>query len=347
MKKLAEIQQDLAPALQKAEAIRLQQLAVLQKKRLWYIIPAVIVLAALAAAVYTREYSVLIAGAMLGGTIAWLIQTFAISDISFNFKWDFKRSVFQQFVQIAYPTVSFKASTKPSAAMLLKSGLVAQFDQYHAEDYFEGKTKNGSTYQFMQLNTFRFNHSQDENGRSVTTTSPLFSGLFFELAAPVQLIEDVVIFTPSPSQINSDHFDSWAKKAKFKKKSIKELYPDLAISEAMKDTYHVLFRSLDTAGLLLESGVLKALQNFNERWKMKAHCTWIGDKIYVSLPCRFDFFESKMDQSLKDPQIIRKLFAQTQICFHLLEDLSQLPFQQSIIMTNFDDNDNYDHLIDY
>ncbi len=347
MKKLAEIQQDLAPTLQKAEAIRRKQLALLHKKRLWYIIPALIMLSALVAAIYTREYYALMAGAMLAGMAVFLIHTFATSGVGFEFKWDFKRSVFRKFVQIAYPAVSYKASTKPPATMLLKSGLFTSFDQYHVEDHFEGKTANGQAYQFMQLHTLKFNHSRDENGRDVTTTSPLFSGLLFELAAPVQLMDDVVIFTPSPSRINLDIFNGWAKKAKFKKKSIKELYPDLAISEATKETYQVIFRSLDTAGLLLESGVLKALQNFNERWKMKVHCAWIDDKIYVSLPCSFDFFEAKMDQSLQDPQVVRKLLAQTQICFHLLEDLSQLPFQQSIIMTNFDGNDSYDHLIDY
>ncbi len=350
MKNPLEANERLVPAIKKAEKNRKHQLIQLYSIRALFLIP-LLLLVAVVLSIVREDYSAILQLGALTIATTFCLYYFGIRGFGKSYKWTFKKEVFSKLVELYFPTVSYMPQSDPQhTAILSKSGLLDSFNSCEIEDYFKGKTTNQHDYHFMQLTTSTKYTYKGRKQNPYEQHTTLYSGLFFELETSLYLQEDAVFFAPNPDQIELGPFQEWIKKVRFRNEVIKKIDAIDEIQRQALPNYSAVFRRLDTACLLANSGLLEILQRFNEVWDCHLSCSWVGNKIYISLPTTFDFFEPNIHQSFHDTLFINRLQEQINHCLTLLEELSQLSFDQVLVpfVANRPRGDDYyDHLIDY
>lgn len=323
MRTLNEIQQEIRPICQRVEQYRLEQHAKYKKGLSMMLIPlAVIVLMALWIMATGADGNSLPVGLTVGviAIVACFIIYYAVANKHKKaYRSEFKSKVMQVFVEMLYPTLQYNVDRSVSSSVFSESELFKNPDRYSGEDYFSG-TLGNVKLEFSEVHAVDVTTSRDSKGRTRTSTSTIFKGLFFLIESPQPIYGNVVV-VPDVAERSLGGFGRWIQRSlgslyQGKKMVYFEEHPEF------EKQFVVYTNEEEEARRLLTPSLLETIYNLRNKWKNQIHIAFKSGKIFLALPLKKNLFESDISRSLTKDNVIEDLYQEMALCFSAIESFA-------------------------
>lgn len=307
MSTLEEYKEQMEPALQKLEAIRLEELNKTKQIQIYYLIPAV--LAILTIPIYWKVNPIM-AFVVFGIAVAigFQIATNIVSKPAKQYLTSFKKQIFTTFAKTAFQKVTYQVDKKVSPKAFLNSELFSQTpSDYEGKDYFKGQTKGGFKFQFSDVLA-----SKD--------AKVLFEGLFFELQMPTNFQSKVLVL-PSKGKRSAKTVNS------LDQLSLKGLTADgdlVAVANVypkFEKDFTVYSHSKEMAYHILVPAVVQGIQAIYQEWNLKPRISFVNDKIYIAIPIQTSTYLPTFQVSLLDNSMLIQLLEELSKSFRVVQHL--------------------------
>jgi hypothetical protein len=315
MKTLNDIRRQIDPCLQQIEEERQEALENIAKAKQWYILPMLLLVAAIAS-LFLGQIP-LVAGLLFAAIVGFVVvAVFKVTPHRTSYISNFKKEAFSVFIEALYPPIYYAPDNYLPSSLFDKSQLFGSYDNYKGEDYFEGKTESGCSFKFSELCVT--DTTTDSDGDSQTTT--VFDGLFFVLNVPDRVNGRIQVL-PDTAESAFGKMGKFIQKnlgAFFKRSTMvyMEDHPEfekefVVYSEAEEEAYRILSPNL-----------LQAIYDLRYKWKTRLSISFIGHQMYVAMPTNKNFFHPDIKQSILEDQLLQELYDELALCFAVVEDLS-------------------------
>jgi hypothetical protein len=325
MKTLNDIRRQIDPCLQKIEQERLDSLEKISKAKRWYILPTILLLLAGVNFFFNREpvEGSLFFSAILGFSAIVLfiiIAVYKVAPYKTNYISNFKKEAFSSFVGALYPQVYYAPGNYLPSRLFDSSGLFGSYDTYEGEDYFEGKTESGSSFKFSELKITEEDTTTDSEGNTNTTTSTVFTGLFFVLSVPDR-VDGRIQVLPDTAE------STFGKVGQFFQKSLGAFFQRSTMvymegHPEFEKEFVVYSKNAEEVYRILSPNLLQAIYDLRYKWKTRLSISFIGHYMYVAMPTDKNFFNPDMKQSVLKDKLLQELYDELALCFAVVEDLS-------------------------
>ncbi|MFK7799259.1 MAG: DUF3137 domain-containing protein [Aureispira sp.] len=230
----------------------------------------------------------------------------------------FRKKVLGALIQHFYPNASYRHYTSIAKKTLERSQLFSFVsEQYQLEDYFVGETADQVSFKFAEL----------DNGLGTPSR-----GIFFEVNLPQQaFISEPVLLLPIAQDHKIPSSTHTLSLASFlEQQNIKHWQKD----KDFHAPYLICCENPSVLPKVLTPALLGAVYNLYQQWNKYLHVSIVGQTIYLFLEYEGDWLETSLKQSLLQSDILKDLYRQLALCFHLLEDLGKEDWQPSKIAIN-------------
>jgi hypothetical protein len=227
----------------------------------------------------------------------------------------FRKEVLGNLIQHFYPNASYRHYTSIAKKTLERSQLFSFVDEnYHLEDYFVGETTDKVKFKFAEL----------DNGLGTPSR-----GVFFEVNLPQQAFtgDSVLLLPIAPENKIPISTNTLSLGSFLKQQNITHWQNEPNFHEP----YVICCENPSILPKVLTPALLGAVYNLYQQWGKYLHVSIVGQTIYLFLEYEGDWLETSLQQSLLKSNIVKDLYSQLVVCFHLLEDLGKEDWQPSKI----------------
>lgn len=307
MSTLEEYKEQMAPTLQKLEAIRLVELKKTKQIKAYYLIPAV--LAILTIPIYWKVNPIM-AFVVFGIALAigFHIATNVMSQPVNEYLTNLKKQVFTSFAKTVFLKVTYHADKKVAHKAFLNADLFAYPpSDYEGKDYFKGQTKEGFKFQFSNILVTK-------------DTTVLFEGLFFELQMPTNFQSKVIVL-PNKDKQSTKVVNS------LNQLSLKGLTADgdlVAVANVypkFENDFTVYSHSKEMAYHILVPAIIQGIQAIHQEWKTKPRISFVNNKIYVAISSQTSSYLPTFHVSLLDNPMLVQLLEELSKTFRVVNHL--------------------------
>lgn len=319
MKTLNEIRQQIHPSLQKIEKERQETLENIAKAKRWYILPSLLLLFALSS-FFVQAMPIAFISLFVAIVGFVVVGVFKVAPYRTNYILNFKKEVFSTFVKALYPRVYYAPDNYLPSSLFRRSELFGSYDDYHGEDYFEGKTEGGCSFKFSELDITDTETTTDSDGDTQTTTTTVFKGLFFVLSVPNRVNGRIQVL---PDRAES----TFGKIGKFFQKNLGAFFQrsNLVYMEGhpeFEKEFVVYSKNEDEVYRILSPNLLQAIYDLRYKWNAKLRISFIDQQMYVAMPTNKDFFYPDIKRSILEDNLLKELYDELALCFSVIENLS-------------------------
>lgn len=307
--------QQLAPILQKVEALRLSHQKRIQDARKWILVPLSIVVAAILLFVQGSSTGLVIAVGVAGiiGMIALAIAK--VGGARKAFKEEFKQQAYGEMIKRLYPEVTYTPTQFISKEAFLESELFSRPDRYQGEDHFEGRTKQGWTYRFSEV------HAESRSDNSYMT---IFKGLLFVVDLPNPVHGRVKILPDTAERA----FGAFGKMLQEKLGGLLQKKTDLVYFEEYPDfeKKFVVYSDNETLArhLLTEEMTRYLLLLQDARPKQPVRISIVNQQLFFAFSLSRDLFDPSVKDSVLEPAFVRQFTEEIAMGFDQLDIIEKL-----------------------
>lgn len=353
MKSLAEIEEEIRPVLKQVEKIRVQNL---QGTSLSWLVPLLIsALSFYFGYQLFQQGSNAFVGFLFFPVLVWFFFMALRKHPSSKEKKYlsiFRKKVLGNLVEELYPKASYyhyssisvnsmersqllfnskykdvpyyKKGTVPKNIPLKKQdsnnpsmGYTQDLD-YVLEDYFTGYTSQHLFFKFAEIKQTNF----------PTTTAPA-KGVFFEINFSQEVFLHTPVFLlPKPHVPQSDqHFQEQSLATFLEEHNIHYWKEE----KAFYAPYVIYHSPENEPEEVLTPAILGAVYNLYKQWGRYLQVSIFRDNIYLFLDYKEDWLETSLQQPVIKSDLLKDIYSQLVVCFHLLEDIGREEWQPSKI----------------
>jgi hypothetical protein len=319
MNTLNDIRRQIDPSLQKIEQERQETLKNISKAKQWYLLPVVLLLVA----IVNISFDALPIAALLFFCAIVLFAIIAIYKVAphkNNYISNFKKEAFSSFLGALYPQAYYAPGNYVPSSLFDRSELFGGYNRYRGEDYFEGKTGQGYSFKFSELDVTDEDTSTDSDGNSQTTTRTVFAGLFFVLSVPNR-VEGRIQVLPDTAE------STFGKVGKFFQKNLGAFFQRSSMvymkgHPEFEKEFVVYSKNKEEAYRILSPNLLQAIYDLRYKWKIRLSISFIGHHMYIAMPTNKNFFHPDIKRSVLEDTLLQELYDELALCFAVVEDLS-------------------------
>lgn len=128
---------------------------------------------------------------------------------------DFKKYIINNLIKNFYDNVNYFPHGIMPKNIYNEGKYPEYYNQYHSDDYFEGKINNKYGIKMAEVRTEYEKTEQDEDGNSTTTTSTVFNGLFAKIDMEKSINSELTIsnragmFNKNRLEMDSQEFEKY------------------------------------------------------------------------------------------------------------------------------------------
>jgi hypothetical protein len=309
MLSLAELLPKKASSIDKVEAFRLQQQALLERGQRWFLLPALLLVVG--------------GGLLVGGKLGLGFLFMGISLVAFllvgafkiipaytRYNDQFKRTVLYALLEDLYPSVYYAPDNYVPSSILTKAQLYSVGELYKGKDYVEGETGRG--------NTFRFSKLSIKNNLNDAEEQQLFEGLFLVVDI-AKYCEHPVCIVPVADALTTElaegldrqplaHFLNSTQKANYTEKQ-----PDFV------HNFMIYSKESKLAQSFLNDTLLEALYQWYTQWRCAAHLSFIGQQLFIALSMPRVFPVPDLNQKAATNEDLDRFYEQLLYCLSVVE----------------------------
>lgn len=227
----------------------------------------------------------------------------------------FKREVVARIAKELAPEMIYQPNQHVAKDWFRRSGLFSNRpERYTGEDYFGGRIGSTDLF-FSEVLVQERRTRRNSNGRTETYYVTIFKGLF--------VVADFHKHFQSEIFVQPDGLERWGVLGKALQKlgGRGERMENLEFERLFK------VRAGDPveARYLLTPLIQERFVDLANRFGPKISASFRGSRIFLAIPKSTDWFEGRLDRSVRDPEQFRELSLQLQCCFGLVEQLDLNP----------------------
>jgi hypothetical protein len=319
MKNLPEIRQKLYNVLRQTEAFRIEK-AEAYKKGLMYTFGTI-----------GLGILLIFLGLSQNGILAILGVFVSLSSIAVfiftarkhprEYADRFKSSILKEMVEQMHPGVHYQPKGFIEKTEFNNSKLFSSNSNiYYGEDYFSGNFK-AIKFEMSELTVQRRTQSHN-NGKTSSSTSTIFKGLFIIMETPKNSYGETYIFPDTAEKLLGSFGKMIQKKlgSLFQRGSMiyLEEFPEFEKKYVVYSTEEIESRRL------LNSNLIDIIMDTDLKWGVKPSFAFVHNKIYIGVPYRKNLFKISMSKSLIDNQeeILQEFMDEIALCMSVIEEIA-------------------------
>jgi hypothetical protein len=344
MKDITEIREEIAPLIDQIENQRKVKSAQIKHYQKWY-------LYAFGLAILGFLFLLVVSDLFFISILIWIsaavliaFTNSKINPIKTAYTSTLKSQLVTAFVQKIYPNASFNSNKRIEQQTFLDSDLFGKrITYYNGEDYCQGTTENGTTFEFSEVRATRTSGT----GKNKRTTV-VFDGLFFSLKLPTPIVNNKVAVMPDSAEKTLGRFGKFLQKkigsfVQGAKMIYFEEHPEF------EKEYVVYALDESDARQILTPTLIGILYQLKYKWNTPLYVSFIDNTINIGIPNRSDWFRLTVNDALnrQTNNKLDKLFDECTLCFALIEEMANLDkLSKDETSTHNWGNSAYDHFND-